>query len=89
MTFSTTEFSVEDIDQPTTKDETATTQIPTEEKGGVPVPISESKLTLILSAVALGISLIALAILVHKILNCTMSYKKDPNKVKPENEEVS
>jgi hypothetical protein len=92
MTFSTTDHEPtnDDIDQPTTTDETATTQTATGGKSGVPFPISESKLTVILSAIALGVSLIlALAILVNKILSYTC--KKDAKTViqKPKNDEIS
>ena len=92
MAFSTTESSFDDIDQSTTKDETATTQTAPEEKCTrvVPDPISEFKLTLalILSAIALGVSLIhVLTTLVGKVLCYTC--KKDTKKLKLKKDELS
>ena len=84
-TVSTTESSV---DEPTTEDKTATTQTVMEEKDVVPVQISESKLALILSAIALGVSLIhLLGTLVSKMLCCAC--KKDTKKLKSKKDEVS
>ena len=88
-TASTTEFPVDEINQSTTKDETATTQTVTGEEGDIPVPVSESKLqiALILSATALGIPLIhVLAALVRELVCCTR--KKDAKKLKPKGDEV-
>jgi hypothetical protein len=87
MTFSTTQSSVDDIEQFITKDETVTTQTATEGKGVVPIPISESKLALILSAIALGVALIhVLATLISKVLCYTC--KKDTKLSKPKKDEI-
>jgi hypothetical protein len=88
MMLSTTESSVDGIDQPTTKDETVTVMTPTatEEKCTCVVPdqFSEAKLALILSAISLGISIIlTLAML---LMSCKC--KKNKKKSKPKKGEI-